>query len=528
MENERILYENIPKEKFEFVARDGSMHDKKFETKPVGYFRDAFRRFKKNKGSVVAAIIIGLLVLYAIIGPFCVNGNYQNITATDQYQKYYYHLTPRLSVFDGSGFWDGTQKKEISSGLYGRYEAMAEETGYNPVTKYISSRTTTDLFGNTSTLYKVRLNSYYSVLPIETQITYEEYINIQKWQDEHGKQVILPYSKNKVSRTLTDVWYRTDAKGRTGANVKDPDDNDTLDAEGNRIPDYYTTGEDNYVSEMRLANDPYNNGDTEGRWRYADPGSVASGNYNVRLNAYTFFEYQYGFKPSFAFGTDSRGFDIFSRLAKGARFSFLLAICISLINLTIGAIYGAIEGYYGGAIDLVMERISDILNGVPFIVVTVLFQLHLASKVGVVGSLIYAFILTGWIGMASRTRMQFYRFKNQEYVLAARTLGARDARIMFKHIFPNSLGTLITGSVLVIPGVIFSETSLSYLGVVNLDSATRSSIGSMLTAGQSVMTSAPHVVLFPAIFIALLMICFNLFGNGLRDAFNPSLRGSED
>ena len=84
MENERILYENIPKEKFEFVARDGSMHDKKFETKPVGYFRDAFRRFKKNKGSVVAAIIIGLLVLYAIIGPFCVNGNYQNITATDQ------------------------------------------------------------------------------------------------------------------------------------------------------------------------------------------------------------------------------------------------------------------------------------------------------------------------------------------------------------------------------------------------------------------------------------------------------------
>ena len=301
-----------------------------------------------------------MLVLYAIIGPFCVNGNYQNITATDQYQKYYYHLTPRLSVFDGSGFWDGTQKKEISSGLYGRYEAMAEETGYNPVTKYISSRTTTDLFGNTSTLYKVRINSYYSVLPIETQITYEEYVNIQKWQDEHGKQVILPYTKNKVSRTLTDVWYRTDAKGRTGANVKDPDGNDTLDAEGNRIPDYYTTGEDNYVSEMRLANDPYNNGDTEGRWRYADPGSVASGNYNVRLNAYTFFEYQYGFKPSFAFGTDSRGFDIFSRLAKGARFSFLLAICISLINLTIGAIYGAIEGYYGGAIDLVMERISDI------------------------------------------------------------------------------------------------------------------------------------------------------------------------
>ena len=127
--------------------------------------------------------------------------------------------------------------------------------------------------------------------------------------------------------------------------------------------------------------------------------------------------------------------------------------------------------------------------------------------------------------MAGRVRMQFYRFKNQEYVLAARTLGASDFRIMFKHIFPNSMGTIITGSVLVIPGVIFSETSLSYLGIINLNSTQMTSIGAMLSQGQGCMTDAPHVVLFPALFIALLMISFNLFGNGLRDAFNPSTRG---
>jgi oligopeptide transport system permease protein len=130
--------------------------------------------------------------------------------------------------------------------------------------------------------------------------------------------------------------------------------------------------------------------------------------------------------------------------------------------------------------------------------------------------------------MSSRVRMQFYRFKNQEYVLAARTLGANDWSIMFKHIFPNSLGTIITGSILVIPGVIFSETSLTYLGIINLDSPTMSSIGSMLANGQSVMSSYPHIMLYPALFIALLEISFNLFGNGLRDAFNPSLRGTED
>lgn len=130
--------------------------------------------------------------------------------------------------------------------------------------------------------------------------------------------------------------------------------------------------------------------------------------------------------------------------------------------------------------------------------------------------------------MASRVRMQFYRFKNQEYVLAARTLGARDRRVMFKHIFPNSLGTIITGSVLSIPGMIFSESSLSYLGIINLNSGTMTSVGNMLSNAQAFLTSYPHMMFFPAMFICLLMLSFNLFGNGLRDAFNPSLRGAED
>ena len=129
--------------------------------------------------------------------------------------------------------------------------------------------------------------------------------------------------------------------------------------------------------------------------------------------------------------------------------------------------------------------------------------------------------------MASRVRMQFYRFKGQEYILAARTLGANDTRLMFKHIFPNSLGTLITGSILVIPGVIFSESSLTYLGIVNLESSTMTSVGTMLANGKDFLATDPYIIFFPALFIALLEICFNLFGNGLRDAFNPSLRGVE-
>jgi oligopeptide transport system permease protein len=152
----------------------------------------------------------------------------------------------------------------------------------------------------------------------------------------------------------------------------------------------------------------------------------------------------------------------------------------------------------------------------------------LAKKVGVVPSLLFAFVLTGWIGMASTVRMQFYRFKGQEYVLASRTLGAKDLRIMFKHIFPNALGTIVTSSVLVIPGVIFQESTLTYLGIVNLDSSTTTSVGTMLANGRQYLSSDPHIILFPALFISLLMISFNLFGNGLRDAFNPALRGSDE
>jgi oligopeptide transport system permease protein len=238
--------------------------------------------------------------------------------------------------------------------------------------------------------------------------------------------------------------------------------------------------------------------------------------------------YQNGFEPEYLFGTDSQGYDLALRMAIGIRLSLLVAVFVSVINFVLGAIYGAIEGYYGGTVDIVLERVSDILAGIPFVVVSTLFQLHLAKKVGPIPSLLFAFVVTGWIGTASRVRTQFYRFKNQEYVMAARTLGARDRRIIWKHIFPNSLGTIITSSALVIPSVIFSESMLSFLGIVNLGGSSMTSLGTLLSDASSIWTTYPHLMIFPAIVISLLMISFNLFGNGLRDAFNPSLRGVED
>ena len=508
-------YNDIPAEKFTFVGVDAKLHDKKFETKQVSYFRDAFNRFCKNKSSVVAAIIIICLVLYAILVPIFCETNYSRALTDTNYLNYT-KLAPKCQLFADLGLpiMDGTKSLTLSEANLKYYEAIGAETGNDVIIRVTD--TLVDDKGKTS--YVCDVDTYIANGFMYVTLTQAEYDALMAWQLENNVQVIYPTVGDK---TISDanIWYETNKK-----NVA------ILDKDGNFTNIYKTNGSDGNYNSLRVAGDPgIENPDAENRYRYASiTGDSSSVSYKCRLFRYTYFQYKYGFEPSFFFGTNGMGQDILTRLAAGARFSLRFAVIIACINLTLGAIYGAIEGYYGGTVDLLMERFSDILSRVPFIVVATLFQLHLAKAVGPIVSLLFAFVLTGWIGMASTVRMQFYRFKGQEYVLAARTLGASDGRLMFKHIFPNALGTIVTSSVLVIPGVIFSESSLTYLGIVNLDSSTMTSVGTMLANGRQYLQSDPHIILFPALFISLLEISFNLFGNGLRDAFNPALRGSDE
>ena len=230
----------------------------------------------------------------------------------------------------------------------------------------------------------------------------------------------------------------------------------------------------------------------------------------------------YDTMPKFLFGTDKTGRDMFKYVFEGLRNSLLLGLLTFVVCFTFGLIYGAISGYFGGTVDLIMERITDILSGVPWIVVMTIVILKAGSSFG---TFALALCLTGWIGTASTTRTQFYRFRGREYVLASRTLGASDIRLIFKHILPNALGTIITGAVLMIPSVIFSEATISYLG---LGFKNLSSLGVILSNNQSELTNHPYQLFFPSVVIALVMISFNLFGNGLRDAINPSLKGEEN
>ena len=506
---------NIPAEKFTFAQRDARIHDTKLETKPIGYFKDAWLRFKKNKSAVVAFSLIVILLLFAIIVPFV---SHYDVSFRDGFYK---TVLPKNSFFAQFGIWDGCTNKQETQGGYDYLHAIGQETGRTVVVKDIDH--TVD--ANGLPYYTMKVDSYAMVGFTYANLSEKDYNALMDYQDQTGVQVIYPLQQTHKTNYVmgnagANFWYKLKNEDATSAGEAVYDEN------GNYIPNYITSEnkeQANYRS-LRIEGD---NGGEDGNTWYVYAQKNQSG-YKVRVDYFEYFRYKNGVEPEFYFGTNIYGQDIFTCLAAGARLSFLLAFSVSLVNFLIGACYGAIEGYYGGAIDIIMERISDILNSVPFIVVATLFQMHLANKVGVLPCLLFAFVLTGWVGMAARVRMQFYRFKGQEYVLAARTLGASDARLIFKHIFPNSLGTIITGSVLAIPGVIFSESMLSYLGIVNLETSSLTSIGTMLSNGQGYLSTFPHIILFPALFISILEISFNLFGNGLRDAFNPSLRGADE
>lgn len=518
-------YMQIPKEKFEFAQLGAEMHDEKLKTKARGYFADAMIRFKKNKSSVVAAFIILILVLFSIVSPII--SPYTVYDKNEEYQKYPPFIEGVANL--GIGILDGSTTIDGNETSIAKLRAIALETGKDVIIGEPEKYEYELIYKGKPTkrtAYHIKVSRYYQKGIIMKTMSIEEYHAIQEWQNQTGIQVLYPVV------TADTVYAQVDAKDKP---VWDPFVNSNvwyqcnksnapiLDENGNFIPAYTTN------AAVAGATEPYDSLRIEG-----DDGSYIyctekSGSVQCRIEYYNYYQYKNnGLKPTYFFGTDEYGRDLFCAIGMGARFSLIFAVLVSAINLTIGAIYGAIQGYYGGVIDLTMDRISDILSGVPFMVVATLFQLHLASKVGIVPSFLFAFVLTGWIGMAALTRKQFYRFKNSEYVMAARTLGASDKRIMFKHILPNSLGTMVTSCALVIPGVISSETNLTYLKIIDLSKFVGTSIGELMASGQQAMSSAPHAMFFPAMFLSLLLISFNLFGNGLRDAFNPSTRGVDD
>ena len=623
----------IAPEDIKVIKLDNSIHETKFKTKPTTFLKDAFKRFLKNKSSVVGAIILGFLLLGAIVLPFALPGDIDSTHLEELY------LEPKLFPA-GTGFWDGTRKfsgftvaydtvNETPGGYkksavidgsletketlinttnpyaYGGYVSFTNTVGEGDATSLYSYPTDLDLstsgditmnvvLADTASSTANQLGEYEIVLNygqnLENTLVLKSFskdygeisINVSEVLRENNvaetllnrasfrfnlkksaefasqlliKSVTFDTSNEELKNTLNYIGFNdANAMVRINRSTDGKDNTNYWNCTGTKGVYASTLVMCNFVydtyeaafglSEFTLSSLDIDEYIASGYLTYdylVGPDSlvildsakspitrVISQAYDDRLMVYTlqcegyrYLQLGYDSMPIYILGTDNEGQDLMKQIFAGLRTSLLLGILTAVICITFGVIWGSISGYFGGNVDIVMERFTDILSGVPWIVVMTLCILHFGNNFF---TFILALCLTGWIGTSSVTRSQFYRFKGREYVLAARTLGASDFRLIFKHILPNSIGTLVTNSVLMIPSVIFSEATISYL---NLGLQGLPSLGVILSDNQQYINSYPYLIIWPAVVISLIMISFNLFGNGLRDAFNPSLKGAE-
>lgn len=614
---------------FVLIQKDKRVTDKKLDTKPTTFFKDALRRFCKNKASVAGSIILGILILMAVFVPMLSPYNITQVSTVEAF------LAPKLFEA-GTGFWDGTRKMErvvydaengvpALSGKYsiasvkaalvrldvdqeptkidaanpygqGGMAVIATDAALDNMNASLSSKAMTldvkgnyaldVVFGNENGVSGSQLGEYavyfksgdesvvlrdfsrdYSPLSVNLSKALEDaghsslrgQIVFEVKSSASGLQYILiesaVISADETVKNAEDIAAVSFTDATAFVNVSDTDSMEYWSCTGRKgihdsliyycdyiIDTYaliyddadlvtYSATELNNWIEAGYCTYDYKVG-PESFVKLTDdcPIDVVESQTvmgitkklsSITARGFGYKKLGYDKMPKFLFGTDASGFDTFKRAFAGLRTSLILGLCTAAFCFSFGLVWGAVSGYFGGSVDIWMERFCEILGGVPWIVVMTLCILHLGNNFF---TFVLALCLTGWIGTAHRTRSQFYRFKGREYVLASRTLGSSDIRLIFKHILPNSMGTIITSSVLMIPSSIFSEASLAYL---NLGLQGKQSFGVMMSNNQPYLGIYPNLVIFPAVVMALMMISFNLFGNGLRDAFNPALKGSE-
>lgn len=617
---------------FVFVNKDNVIKDKKLETKPTTFFKDAMRRFVKNKSSVVGLIILTILIALAILVPMLSPYDIDNVKNQEKF------LPPKLFEA-GTGFWDGTVSgKHVIYDTVNEVPALSDkytksmlkaslvELNVEPDVTYIDSYNEYGTGGLAVVATDAKVNNrdvFFSSKPVnftdkgaytidvefdgeegfnegqlgeyrvylktgekdddiiiirdfcrdyspvsfdisaalkdlriknvDAQIVFDvksstsaiQYILIKSIKLSGGERAKNPEVLDEVSfdnptamvgvkdTSSNAYWSCSGRKGLHNSEVRYCDyvydqyflvygNADALTYSASELNDWISKGwcmynyKEGPESFVKLSDDcPIDVVDSQ------TVLSVTKKLSSITGRGWNYNKLGYDEMPKYLFGTDGSGNDVFKKAFAGLRTSLILSLIVFVICFSFGIVWGSISGYYGGTVDIILERIVEIISSVPFIIILTLLRLHLGATFFV---MVMAYCFQDWIGTSSTTRTQFYRFKGREYVLASRTLGASNRRLIFKHVLPNSLGTIITRSVLMIPGIIASEATVSFLGLGIED---KHSFGVFMSNNYSYLGVYPYLVIFPAVIMGLMMIMFNLFGNGLRDAVNPTLKGSD-
>lgn len=468
---------NVDKSKLVLVHnKDDLIADKPLESKEIGYYKDSWNRFKKNRASLVAFYILCVVLFFVFLGPYMVKYDLPEDNSIEAARLN--NLTPKIPLLENFGIFDGT--KTVERGKRFLLAMNSHELGEGVIISGLPQ----ELIDNPEH------SDYADVDSLVVKVDYYKY-------------------KNYISSYMPENYFGTIDTNESSGKNEDPLGSVRRTLTPDKFEEYVKK---NYIIDILQVLESVNQDNPDENYIQ----------YEVRVNEFLVALDQTPENTYFWLGTTDLGKDLFTEIWRGARISLLMAVSVIIINTIVGLCVGAIAGYYGGALDMMMDRLVEIVSSIPFLSVLTLLTLRYGTELWVI---IFAFTATGWIASYRTGRMQFYRFKNREYVFAARTLGANDRRIMFKHIFPNTLGLIVTGLALAVPSFVFLEATYSFLGIINYSDAT--SIGMLIQQGQLRMQIFPHLLIYPSIYIATLMITFNLFGNGLRDAFNPSLRGVE-
>ncbi|MDE5977325.1 MAG: ABC transporter permease [Turicibacter sp.] len=454
------------------------------KTESLNFWQDAWRRLRQNKAALISMYAIVILVICSflapLVGPKHSNGEAVKYNQTPvlidpdtglQIEKSNLsYLPPRVPGLENLGIFDGTSMKTMA--IF-------------------------DLFVGSSLPEEVSA--------LNTPLTKKEFVEALGIKYHPNDYTIVSWSGKGEDMMIT-----IQLRGSSSTE---------------EVP----------ASELVSTYSPYANLETF-QLKSTETDNQGVQMIKVKVNAYILKGVDHLY---FYFGTDELGFDVWTRLWTGVQVSLLIGLLSLVIDFVIGILYGSIAGFYGGtAIDNVMMRITEIIGSVPTTVILIifitvkeafiqgiesLFHIQLSNVAGSFIILIVAMSLTGWISVARVVRAQYLKLKDQEFVMAATTLGASSRRIIFKHLFPNIIGQLVVMATFSIPSAIATEAMLSFIGL-GLP-IPMSSLGVLLSDGTSKMTAYAYLMMVPSFFMVYLMLAINLFANGLRDALDPRLRG---